>query len=478
MTSAEIYEVMSLCRTEYKENKNELKIISEFEKNYSPDEALKWYTRECFLYKMLSKAFRVQNIDLIFLFRFVIDHIQHQLKANKYLPSNRVYRGQLMTKEELKMLKESLGQFISINSFLSAILNENSARLFLVDQIVSDGIERVLFEIDIRNGDLAEFSDIKLKSYYTQEEILFSMGSIFQIIDIRLGKDGIQIIQMTLCSSDHPQIKPIFQYIENKYGDTKLPLLSFGKVLQKMNRFDEAEKYYRRLIKALPQNHEYIVKCQNALKTIPLDKDKHEKTLKTINESIDDLMETSKTKDFSQAFNHSHMGDNYRNMGQFDRALESYNTALQIWRKSFNDDHQEVGRCYNNIGLIYEKKEEYDAAVNYYQKALTILEKYLPANHSELGEIYFNIGHMHQYLNDDDQALVNYIKSLEIAEQTLIPQYSLVSVMNKIAFVYEQKKDFKEALIYYKKIAASLPSTHDDMVKNEQNIQRVSSQLK
>ena len=49
--------------------------FNEFEKDYSSDKALWWYTRESFLYKMLIKALRVQNIDLLFLFRFVINQI-------------------------------------------------------------------------------------------------------------------------------------------------------------------------------------------------------------------------------------------------------------------------------------------------------------------------------------------------------------------------------------------------------------------
>ena len=478
ITSTEKNEFMTLCRTEYRDNKNEMRIISEFERSYSSDRALWWYTRESFLYKMLVKAFRIQNIDLLFLLRFVIYDIQHQLEENKCLSLNRVYRGQLIASEELKLLKESLGQFISINSFLSAILDRKSALLFLGDSIVSEGIERVLFEIDIDNNDLNNFkafSNIQSKSYHTQEEILFSIGSVFRLRDIRLGENGIRIIQMTLCSNDHVQLKPIFEYIEEQYGDPKTSPLALGLVLQNMNKFDEAKKFYQWLKKVLPQNHECISQCDNILRTIDINQKIYNKTL----ESIEDSMETSKIEDSSLAFNHCNMGATYRNSGDLDRALESYNEGLRIWRNSFNEDHQEVGRCYNNIGLIHQQKEEYEKALEYYEKALTILQKYLPMHHPDLITIYSNIGDMHQYFSHYDEALANYIQSLEIIEHTLTPQYSsTVSLMNKIAFVYEEKKDFQLALSYYEKIAESLPSGHADNGKNEQNIQRVLDQLK
>ncbi|CAF3119508.1 unnamed protein product [Rotaria sp. Silwood2] len=87
-------------------NKNELSIVHEFEENYSSDRAIWWYTRESFLYRQLSKALRVQNIDLLFIFRFFIRDIQEQLEKHQCSSSIRVFRGQLMLNEEFKLLKD------------------------------------------------------------------------------------------------------------------------------------------------------------------------------------------------------------------------------------------------------------------------------------------------------------------------------------------------------------------------------------
>ncbi|CAF1271096.1 unnamed protein product [Rotaria sp. Silwood1] len=69
-------EMISLSKKQYKDNKNELSIVHEFEENYSSDRAIWWYTRESFLYRQWNKALRVQNIDLLFIFRFFIRDIQ------------------------------------------------------------------------------------------------------------------------------------------------------------------------------------------------------------------------------------------------------------------------------------------------------------------------------------------------------------------------------------------------------------------
>ena len=109
----------------------QLALVHEFENEYSSDKALWWYTRDSFLYKMLNKALRVQNIDLLFLFRFVIGDIYQQLKQNQCQSPVRVYRGQVISNDELNTLQQSIGEFISINSFFSTSTNRHKALGFL-----------------------------------------------------------------------------------------------------------------------------------------------------------------------------------------------------------------------------------------------------------------------------------------------------------------------------------------------------------
>ena len=69
-------ELISLCKQHYQGNSDESKIVKEFEREYSSDRTLWWYTRHSFLYRMLNKALRMQNIHLLFLFRFIIRDIE------------------------------------------------------------------------------------------------------------------------------------------------------------------------------------------------------------------------------------------------------------------------------------------------------------------------------------------------------------------------------------------------------------------
>jgi len=96
-------ELINICKNYYDGNLSQLNILNEFEQTYSPDKALWWYTRESFLCRLLNKALRMQNINLLFLFRFFIRDIQRQLGQYQCSSSIRVYRGQLMSNEELQV---------------------------------------------------------------------------------------------------------------------------------------------------------------------------------------------------------------------------------------------------------------------------------------------------------------------------------------------------------------------------------------
>ena len=60
-----------ICEEKYSKIHNELKLIREFEDDYVSEKAIYWYTKDSFIYRMLNEAIRTQDIELLFLFRFL-----------------------------------------------------------------------------------------------------------------------------------------------------------------------------------------------------------------------------------------------------------------------------------------------------------------------------------------------------------------------------------------------------------------------
>ncbi|MCG2830821.1 MAG: tetratricopeptide repeat protein, partial [Desulfobacteraceae bacterium] len=64
--------------------------------------------------------------------------------------------------------------------------------------------------------------------------------------------------------------------------------------------------------------------------------------------------------DYGEAYNN--IGAAYRSKGEYDRAIEYYQKALEIGIKKLGPEHPNVAGAYNNIGLAYDNKGEYDRA--------------------------------------------------------------------------------------------------------------------
>ncbi|CAF1200358.1 unnamed protein product [Didymodactylos carnosus] len=203
-------ELILMCQKEYKDNKAELKILREVEKDYVADQSLWWYTQESFLYRLMNKALRVQNIDLLFLFRFFMRDIRKQLEQHRCSSSVRLYHDQLISNEELQTPKDSIGQLISVNSFLSTSISRQLALSFLELSTISDDLQRVLFEIDAdpRLSGIKQFANITSFSYFPgEDEVLMMSGSIFRLVNIHRDDGRVWIIQMTLCDDNDHDLK-------------------------------------------------------------------------------------------------------------------------------------------------------------------------------------------------------------------------------------------------------------------------------
>jgi hypothetical protein len=243
-------EFLNYCKKEYAKDNLQLNIIGEFEENYSSDRALTWYTRNCFLYRLLNKALHMQNIDALYLFAFCIRDLQQQLKRNQYSLPIHTYRGQLMSKKEVQQLKNSTGQLISMNSFFSTTFDREVAIMFSGDTgTANNDYQPVLFEIqaDPQIDGIKPFADITHFSYINdEEEVLMMLGSIFRLVRIRY-EGQLCVIQLVLCSENGHDVKPIFDQMKIDYhgkGHTNAGV--YGIALGYMGKFDEAEKYIQR----------------------------------------------------------------------------------------------------------------------------------------------------------------------------------------------------------------------------------------
>ncbi|UJR19907.1 hypothetical protein I4U23_023039 [Adineta vaga] len=254
-TKIDIAELISICEVEYKGNLSELSNLRDFQQDYSPEKVLRWYTNESFFYKVLNGALRNRNILILILFRSFIVDIYQQLKGHQSKRPLTVYRGQMISNDELQSLRNSVNKYISINSFFSASTDPKKALLFLRE---SDDLKRILFKIyaDPKTATTRPFADISKYSVFPDEaEILFMLDSIFCLDKIDYHNDeDIWIIHMTFRNEVENELKQVFLSMKEGIMDEKVNLQTLGKILQEMGQVDLAEKYFIRFLNELVPN--------------------------------------------------------------------------------------------------------------------------------------------------------------------------------------------------------------------------------
>lgn len=252
-------ELIDQLKIQYNGNSLELSFINEFQKSYSSNKALWWYTRQTFFYKALNSALRHQNVHYMFLFREFINDMRHQLKACQTRDTVKVYRGQVMSLEELKTLQGCCGQLISVNSFFSTSNRKKTALSFLKSRRTTDNLVPILFEINANPNMVNEkpFADITAHTDFPDEsETLFMPGSIFHVDNIeQSNNNSIWIARMTLSSDHEHGLKKVLMDMKEQLGDGETDLEKLGKLLWEIGQLNLAEVYLIRFFQNLPPNH-------------------------------------------------------------------------------------------------------------------------------------------------------------------------------------------------------------------------------
>ncbi len=128
------------------------------------------------------------------------------------------------------------------------------------------------------------------------------------------------------------------------------------------------------------------------------------------------------------------IGDCYREKGNFEEAIKSYNLVLEEAKKD-----EKWGKAFAGIGECYLRKGELDGARTYFQQAVDLYpdNEILAYN---VGEIYFS----HQKM---DEAKQYYSLAIKIKPGWSIPYYKLGMVLlnqNDYAGAKENLKKFLE----------------------------------
>ncbi|CAF1228827.1 unnamed protein product [Adineta steineri] len=319
------------------------------------------------------------------------------------------------------------------------------------------------------------FASIKEETKFNQEEeILFSMHTIFRVVAIQEmdNKDQLYQVKLQLTSDDDQQLRELTDHIRKEAGGST-GRERLGQLLLQIGRYNKAEELYHALLNETSNDDEKAI-YYNQLGAVRWSKGNYEKAISYSEKALEIYQKILPSNHPKFATSYNNIGMVYEDMGQSLKAFSSYEKALEIRQKTLPPNHPDFADSYNNIGIIYGKMGEYSKALSFFEKVLEIQQKTLPSNHFHLAGSYINIGKVYDIMGEYSKAFSFYEKALETHHKTLPPNHlSFADSYNNIGTVYGKMGEYSKALSFFEKALEirqkTLPSNHPQIADSYNN---------
>ncbi|CAF3309219.1 unnamed protein product [Rotaria socialis] len=474
-------EMVHICKYYYRRNEKETQFIEEFEKEYQPKDAIFWYTKQCFVYKLINKALRTEDIGFLYVFRFYIGDLFESLRQEheKILSSEEnilhVYRGMKLDKVEFERLKENQGKLISTNGYLSTSRKKPVAINFATEPTNRLNIVCVLFHIqcDVKEIDKSiVFADIAEYSEFPKEaEVLFDLNACFLIESIT-EHDSLQIIKMKLSNEGQKITKHYLEMVQKQAEKLSVSIL-FGRLLLNLGKYNNSLRYFEQLLKDSQDEDRawlefYIGRAYQGKGELDKARQYYELAYNLMKKS-----DPPRILDCSDPL--SKIGDILHERKDLDEALKYYQRALEIREKFDASCLIDIAANLGNIGLVLDEKQKNDEALNYYQRALKMYQEFYTFDHNDIAKTLTRIGGILYRQVKYDEALDYYQQSLKIYEN-LYPSghKKKAENLNYIAAIFCQKRNYDQAIDYHEQAltfyAEFYKCDHIEVARNLNNI--------
>ncbi|CAF1496523.1 unnamed protein product [Adineta steineri] len=347
-----IKEFITYCRDVYDNDEHELRNINQLQVTYKNNIPIWWYTWDAFLYRMLNQALRLMDIDNIVRMGFFINDLHrdiqrlHSEQFDDHQSSKTfiVYRGQGLSKEDFTAMTKTKGGLLSFNNFLSTSRNRDVSLNFAQQVATNPDLVGILFIMSINSVcSTTPFASVTDVSYFhTEDEVLFSMHTIFRIGDIEQmdGNNHLYQVNLTLTNDNDQDLRTLSDQIRQETFPDEEGWYRLGLLMIKMGQFTKAHEIYKVLL--------------------------HQ----TTNES-------------DKANIYHQLGRIKQNQGEFQEALFYYEKARTIRQQSLLSNHPDLAMSYNNIGLVHHIMGDYPKALSSHENALAIRQS-LPYNQTTI----------------------------------------------------------------------------------------------
>jgi tetratricopeptide (TPR) repeat protein len=460
-------DMLDKCENYYQFEKTQRKMIEKIQKKYTQMGPIEWYKSDCFLHKLINRALRSENIELLYSFRFFIIDLCLAIENNRLNDGGclKLYRGQTISVEELEKFKQNIGNIISVNGFFSTTRDINVALAFTSSAITTNNFKSVLFEIcadpSLKTTVFADVGDYCQPG--DEQEILFNLNSLFEILAVTFNsKYQMWVIQLQTTDKGPAIIEENLKSIEEGMNYHS-PIIYFGRLLlYELGQIDEAETYFNKLLELLPSDHPDIASVYDWIGVVHHKRSKlsigNNKTTR-LNLAFENYEKAYTIRRNLLPHDHRHIASSlydFANIaeerGNFGEAISFCQQALNIDEKTYKDDHEHKAEIIKKIGILYRKQGDFENSLKYIRQALDIFQRKLPSQHPHIAMCLRSIGEVYLKQKEFDTALDYFRQKLEMDEKCSPPDhYYLTGDLDKIVDTYKKKGDIDSAIQFCQK---------------------------
>ncbi|MDP2937985.1 MAG: tetratricopeptide repeat protein, partial [Candidatus Omnitrophota bacterium] len=292
-----------------------------------------------------------------------------------------------------------------------------------------------------------EFKDSNLKpeSLYLLGTSLYNLGDFAKALEvfkniIRMYNQNTELIQKAEYEiadcyyqmGNEKEAMERFKILRSKYPDSKLTpevMWWLAEYYYRHNELSLARRYFSSLIQDFPKNN-LIPDAYYALGSTYAEENKNEEAIDNFKKVIElgksDLAGTASIA----------IADIYTKQDKIDLSLGIYKDVVSEYPNL-------ASLIYPKIADLYRKISNYGEAINFYRKSLNIV----PAR--EMVDIQFKIAEALQSEGSYPEAIEEYLKVTYLYSEN---NDLAVKALLRVAAIYEDKENFKEATNIYKRI--------------------------
>lgn len=436
---SDIKAFIAYCRKTFGESTENQRDVTKFEKDYRASKAVEWYTANTFLYPMVNSALYMMDFHVLILMGFYLQDLHRQISAlqvEQYRQGEGVrsalYRGHRLSRVVFEHIQTTPGSIITFNNFLSTSKNSKKALVFARKRRDNPEYVRVLFVIKIDpEVESSRFADVSRFSEYAEEEVLFSMHTIFQVGAIEQITDTKVVWQIQLSQIDLSQHE-LSDLTKSIAGDTE-GLGSrdrFGRFLIRIDRHTEALRVYEALL-VKTRDHRGLANIHNQMGWIYESQSEYEEAARCFKNALEITEKSASSEPLDMACAYSNIGILLDRAQMFSEALINHQKALRIREGVSGPASLDAAISYNNLALLHMHMGDDQKALVYCEKALAIREKCRPANHPDIAQSYNNLHLIHQRMDNQSKAQAYLEKSLGIQQQVLPSNHSSLKTIEE-----------------------------------------------